>query len=231
MKRYQHIFFDLDNTLWDFHRCSNETLEELFQEYELYKLGDVTKEMFTTAFQKVNREFWHRYDCNEIDKKYIREKRFGVVFQEIGLPDILTPPTLSDTYLDRCPKKGYLVENTLEVLNYLKGKYQLHILTNGFNEPQEKKMKYANLGSFFQTVVTSESCAYKKPEKGVFTYAMNQANAKLEESVMIGDSLMTDIKGAEAVGMDSIYFNPKQVPHSNYETTEIQSLKELLEMF
>ena len=117
---------------------------------------------------------------------------------------------LQDNVL-RGPYKSNLFEGCHEVLSYLKSKYQLHIITNGFEEVQVVKMNSSNLNQYFEQVVTSEMAGVTKPDPQIFKHALALAHAKSTESIMIGDNMEVDCIAAEEEGFRSVYFNPQKV--------------------
>lgn len=133
-------------------------------------------------------------------------------------------------YLDISPTKTKLFEHTSEVLEYLKRKYRLFILSNGFTDVQHKKMKYSGILGFFEYVFTSEKTGTSKPFPGIFRYALDYVSATPQDSIMIGDELEIDIFGARDFGMDQVYFNPSGKPHKEKITFEITALDELMKI-
>ncbi len=119
---------------------------------------------------------------------------------------------------------------TMEVLQYLHIKYSLHLITNGFEEVQHIKIREADIGKYFKTITTSEEAGVKKPDKQIFEYALEKAQAKISESLMIGDTLEVDIQGARNVGMDQVYYNPLKMDHTQAVSYEIGHLIELMEI-
>ena len=229
----EHIFFDLDHTLWDFDRNSEEVLQEMYHEFDF---GVLTNESFATfidVFREVNGKLWEMFNHNKIEKFFIRKRRFELVFNAFDVPANDVPENLGEIYLSRCPQKTHLLPYTKEILEYLKSttKYRLHILSNGFGDVQETKLKQSGIFDYFEVVVNSESTGYKKPDRRIFDYALNQANANLDNSVMIGDNLKTDIAGARNIGMKHIFFNPQQLEHYHQVDFEINHLKELEVLF
>lgn len=226
----EHVFFDLDHTLWDFERNSVETLTELYHEFDLGVLSNESLGTFVDTFKEVNAKLWDMFNRNKIEKFYIREKRFELVFHSLGVPTAEAPQNLSEIYLQRCPRKSNLLPYTVEILDYLKDKYHLHILSNGFGDVQETKLKASGIFDYFKVVVNSESTGFKKPDRRIFEYAFEQANALHNNSVMIGDNLKTDIAGARGMGMRNVFFNPDKIEHFQQIDFEINHLKELEEL-
>jgi putative hydrolase of the HAD superfamily len=225
---FRHIFFDLDHTLWDFEKSSHETLFDLFHAYQIGDGKSVTAHEFVHAFQEINTKLWNDYQRGVISKQVIRDNRFALIYQRLGLPVAEVPPRISHDYLHTCPTKPYLIDGCLELLGYLTAKgYRLHILTNGFSDVQLIKLKSAGIEHYFEHIITSESIGAMKPHPSIFQHALNTAGALLSESVMIGDSLETDIAGAMAVGMPCIYFNPNQTLHKYSILGEVNRLADL----
>lgn len=231
MNVYKHIFFDLDHTLWDYERNSNEALSELFLKYQLSRLGITDLLHFNLSFEKINQSLWSDFNKNKISRDTIREQRFLRILGEFEIEDNDLSAKLSDEYLMLCPTKPHLMPFTFEVLDYLKENYSLHILTNGFNDVQNIKLQNSKLHSYFSTVVTSDSAGYKKPMSSIFKFAIDKAEARKEESIMIGDNLQTDIMGARNFGMDTVYYNPKKEKHKSSVTHEIDCLSQLKNIF
>jgi putative hydrolase of the HAD superfamily len=226
MKEYKHIFFDLDHTLWDYERNANETLNELFEEFELANKKVVLSSFFE-MYRVVNASLWRKYNSGKITKDGLRETRFYQTLGTLGLNDRNLALTMEDRFLELCPTKPHILPNTIEILEYLKGKYQLHIITNGFKGSSEDKLRSSGILHYFIEVVTSECFQSIKPSPGIFEYALKKSNAVLKESVMIGDNLETDIQGAKNVGMDHIYYNPHRRSHKESIQIEISDLIEL----
>jgi putative hydrolase of the HAD superfamily len=228
MPETNHIFFDLDHTLWDYERCANETLTEIFHTYRLegYKINP---SRFIKAYHEVNWRLWGLYNEGKIDRNGIREKRFRSVMSNLGVYKSDLPfEEISDYFIKSCSSKPHLFPGTIQTLKYLQKKYTLHILTNSFKEIAQSKLTGSKILPYFETIVSSECSPYRKPERGVFEFALNKAQAKPEESIMVGDNPESDAAGAQAAGMASILFNPeKKVFLNTYNSIEIQELSEL----
>ncbi|KEO73098.1 YjjG family noncanonical pyrimidine nucleotidase [Anditalea andensis] len=212
MKNYTHIFFDLDHTLWDYDKNVRESLSELFEIYTLEEFGILTGEHFYDAFIKVNYGLWGLYNKGEIDKINLRKERFKRIFEHLGADGLSVPIDMEEDFMNRTSSKKHLFPYSVEILAYLQKKYNLHIITNGFNESQALKMASSGLHPYFGLVITSETIGYKKPDKRIFEYAMSQLGTTADNCIMIGDSLQSDILGAQRVNMDQIFFNPENKP-------------------
>ncbi|APY10388.1 noncanonical pyrimidine nucleotidase, YjjG family [Seonamhaeicola sp. S2-3] len=206
------IFFDLDHTLWDFDRNSALTFAKIF---ELNKI-DVEVNDFLFHYEPINLNYWKLYREEKIDKQSLRFGRLNDAFLAVGekvSKDLIYK--LADDYITYLTTHNYLFENTLEVLNYLTTNYILHIITNGFEEVQQKKLIRSNIDKYFKTVTNSEMVGVKKPNPKIFNYALNMAETKVENSIMIGDSYEADILGAQNVGMDVIFFDATNTVATN----------------
>jgi putative hydrolase of the HAD superfamily len=229
LKKYEHLFFDLDHTLWDFERNSQETIYELFTALQLGKLIPSAADVYT-SFKEINRFLWDEYHLDKISKEALRKRRFEMVLEQNGVRDESLAEEFSDLYLERCPQKSYLIPHTIEILDYLKDRYMLHVLSNGFEETTKQKLASSALGTYFKTVCTPSHSGYKKPDSEMFLFAMQMANATVSNSLMIGDDLQADILGAKKCGISQVYFNPEQKKHEHLLSYEIKSILELKEL-
>jgi len=226
--RYKHLFFDLDDTLWDSKRNSTEALCELFGKYRLDSTFGFTEENFVAHFHQVNYALWDRYSAGEIDQLQLRQIRFPLVFQALGVTDVPATEPMQDDYLTICPRKPHLMPHTFEVLDYLKDKYHLHIITNGFDDVQFIKMNSSGITGYFMEVVTALRAGCQKPNRQIFDFARQRAQADCSDCLMIGDNLLADIAGARNAEMDHVFYNHGHVAHQYTPTYEVHSLRELI---
>ena len=225
-----HIFFDLDRTLWDFDNNSQDTLIQLVKSFELISRGVDNPESFINIYKIHNERLWDLYRVDKITKEELRTKRFRLVLEEYGIFDNQLAEGLGMAYVKESPLKTRLFPFAIEALTYLQKNYKLHIITNGFQEVQHIKLEKSNLTSYFKNIITSEWVGVKKPNPLIFEYALNNTGAKVEESIMIGDDLEVDIIGAKLFGMKQAYFNPKKEKHQEQLTFEIDCLSQLMEI-
>jgi putative hydrolase of the HAD superfamily len=224
---YSHIFFDLDHTLWDYDTNVKESLAELYDVYDLAEIGIIDSAAFIKAFYEVNFKLWAMYDIGEIDKIGLRESRFKLIFESAGVDKDTVPKMMEEDFMVRTSSKPHLLPYCIEILNYLKPRYQLHIITNGFNESQMRKLDASGLSPYFDLVVTSETTGHKKPDPRIFQYAMMNLGITSNECVMIGDNPASDILGAVRSNIDQVYFDPHQKGMQITPTFTIRHLKEL----
>lgn len=225
---YKHIFFDLDHTIWDFDRNAEETLMELFHRYNLPALGLSSPQNFIQTYTENNHFLWAEYHMGKITKETLRSERFSKTFIQLGVEPEKVPHQFEEDYVRISPTKTNLFEGAEKVLAYLQKKYSLHIISNGFKETTLTKMHLSGLNPYFKNVVISEDVGVNKPDKAVFEYALQKAGAIKAESIMVGDSLEADIRGAQDFGMRAIYFNPLNREQPEDVECQITHLEELL---
>lgn len=217
------VFFDLDHTLWDFEKNSALAFETVFE------MQDIPLEMseFLNFYIPINREYWERYRKDEVNQKELRYGRLKDTFDlmEFVIDDDRID-ILSEQYIHYLPKFNHLFEGAIEILEYLKPKYKLHIITNGFAEIQENKLNNSYITSYFKSITNSEMAGVKKPNRLIFEYALNSAETQKENSIMIGDCIDADIQGALDAGLDAIFFNESNLPVAD----NIKQVNHLLEL-
>lgn len=230
VKRYRHVFFDLDHTLWDFRANSRETLNELFAELHLGTRGVADVAEFIGAYEEINAVLWAQYSVGSMDKEVLRVLRFRNTLLQFGVKDDKLARTIGHLYIERCPLKKGLVPGAIDLLDHLRGKSMLHIITNGFHETQHTKLASSGLLGYFHNIITSEKAGARKPDPRIFRYALNKARAIAEDSVMIGDDPTTDIAGARNAGMHTVLYDPEG-RHAQVETTRtVAKLRDLLSL-
>lgn len=219
------IFFDLDHTLWDFERNSALTFEKILVENEI----SVDLNDFLEVYIPANLAFWKLYREEKITKEELRYQRLKTVFDDLKHPvsDVLINKMAED-YIENLSSYNHLFPNTVQILDYLRPNYKLHIITNGFHEVQNKKLKNSGIHHFFDQVINSEMAGVKKPNPYIFRLALEKSRATAGKSLMIGDSLEADIQGALAAGYHALHFNVHNEPKHEYcemigELIEIKS--------
>lgn len=203
------VFFDLDHTLWDFEKNSALTFGKILTEANI----KVALTDFLEVYKPINLEFWKLYRENRISQENLRYRRLKQTFDVLGYyVDKEQVHFLSVQYIAHLPTFRNLLPNTLEILNYLKPNYKLHIITNGFEEIQYKKIRNSQIDPFFDQIINSEMAGVKKPHPRIFELALGMGKVTAEKSLMIGDSLEADILGAKAVGLHTLHFNAHNDP-------------------
>ncbi len=231
-KRYNYIFFDLDNTLWDFKINSYEAMQVVFKYIDIRE--DVTFDTFFMSYSRHNHLLWDNYRKKGITKRELTRKRFQNTFEELGITGV-DAEQMNKDYLREMPKQQKLLDGAIEILNYLKNKnYQLFIITNGFKEVQEKKLISSGIDGFFNKIYISEDVKSPKPSNEIFEYAIKSSNAKKTQSLMVGDDWETDVMGALKFGIDSAYLGKESNGNKAIQTAHnvhyISSLCDLMKI-
>ncbi len=242
MKKYKHLFFDLDGTLWDLYKNTELALRQLVVEFELQELNFKS---FYQHYHHHNEIVWALYREGKIKKEVLRTERFSKAFLELGIEKSVDfYERFAERFLEVCPALPHRVEGALELLNSLKGRYHMHIITNGFKEVQGIKMKAAGIDHFFEEIINSEDAGVKKPDRGIYEFALQKANALPDHSIMIGDDWDADILGARDFGIDQVFLTKTErmqnelrgkannlIRHNYKPTLTVDDLHELISFF
>lgn len=215
--KYTHLFFDLDNTLWDFNANSFDALHLALEKLDLLgSVGDYKS--YFSIYYEVNERLWTLYRDNKITKNVLRGLRFeeSLALNNTPMPGI--GDTLNEAYLTEMPKQLKLVPGAREVLDSLHHRYRMAIITNGFREVQADKLLQSGLEKYFDKVFISEEVGAQKPHRKIFEHAVKSMNAPKRKSLMIGDSWEADIVGAMHFGMDQVYYCPDQEKRQSITT-------------
>ncbi|MNQ47264.1 Pyrimidine 5'-nucleotidase YjjG [compost metagenome] len=217
------VFFDLDHTLWDFDKNSEMAFDRIFKS----KFPEIRIQDFIEKYAPINQACWKLYQNDQITHIELRYNRLKFSFDalnvEISDENI---NEIANDYIEYLTDNNHLFDGAIEVLEYLKPKYKLHIITNGFANVQERKINNALLAGYFNTITNSELAGVKKPNSIIFDYAVNSAKTSKENSIMIGDCLDADVNGALNAGLDAIFFNEKKIEAPD----NIKQINHLLEL-
>ncbi|QHI36539.1 Putative HAD-hydrolase YfnB [Kordia antarctica] len=223
MRNITDIFFDLDHTLWDFEKNSALTFQKILTESEV----PVDFDRFLEIYVPINLEYWRLFREEKISKTELRYERLAKTFKalEFEASDELINH-LAEQYIAHLSSFNHLFEYTLELLENLHGNYKLHIITNGFREVQNRKIKASGIYDYFEHIIDSESVHVKKPNPIIFNHALALASVSPENTLMIGDSFEADIQGALAVNMHAIHVDFDQ-KHEHSHCPIVRHLSEI----
>lgn len=232
MTAYKHLFFDLDRTLWDFDRNSLECVNELFVNYKLETELGIDFTVFYRTFKEINAISWRDFRKGEQSKEDLRLNRFVQTFFKYGSGDWKKARKLSREYIEICPKKVHLIEGAEDLLESIKGKVEIHIITNGFSDTQRVKIKSSGLDKYINQLIISDETSFAKPDTGIFNLALKKSGASKSDSLMIGDDYRKDIVGAKNAGINQAHFNPEHTTFKGekptYTLAELSELKSIL---
>lgn len=231
MQRYRNLFIDLDDTIYDFSAASRESFHETYDLLHYERYFD-SFEQYMQIYEPYNLELWHIYGEGKITKAELNRRRYLHPLETVGVNDQQLAETFCHEALGRIPTKNKLVDGAIELLEYLRPKYRMHILSNGFKELQSHKMRTSGILHYFDSLILSEDIGINKPRRELFEYALEKSGSQVSDSIMIGDMFDTDITGAAGVGMEQIYYNPKEKkghPFTpTYEVNHLLQIKEIL---
>lgn len=221
------VFFDLDHTLWDFDKNSELAFHKIFKENH----DSIDAKSFIEIYAPINQACWKLYQVDKISHDELRYKRlkdsFDILNYSISDEEI---NQMAIDYITYLPENNILFDGAKEILEYLNSKYKLHVITNGFAEVQYKKINNSGISNYFTTITNSEMAGVKKPNPIIYEHALNLAMTEKHNSIMIGDCLDADVKGALDFGIAAIFFNPdkKEVPLTIQSVTHLTELKNIL---
>ncbi len=206
MPRYTTVLFDADNTLLDFNRSEREALLDALQ-----GMGVPTSEDMVLAYSRINLSFWKKLERGEITKAALREARFAAFCQEFDLT--LDVPALAVAYTDALATKAYLIPGAEQACHALCSHARLCIITNGLKSVQEGRFDRSPLKPMFSQVFISEEIGAEKPHKAYFdAVAAALPDFDPQKTLVVGDSLTSDIQGGINAGLDTCWFNPTGAP-------------------
>ena len=226
--KYSVLFLDLDNTVYDFSASSREAYHEVYQAMD-YDRFFPSFDAYISIYEGRNAELWTLYNAGRITRDELNAERYLHPLRVAGVADA---GRISQEFFRRAmevlPTKGILVPHALEALDYLRPRYRLFILSNGFTELQTRKMQSAGIDGYFEGVVQSEDVGVNKPDRRLFDHALQVAGVPASEALMIGDDFAVDIVGARSAGWDQMYFNPRALDVATFTPTyEIRSLLDI----
>ena len=228
MKNIRHIFFDLDNTLWNHRKNAYLSIKDIFEREKINEKYQIDFEAFHSTYHDINERLWEQLRDGEIDKEYLRKHRFYDTFLKFGIDDFELSQIFEHNFLDEILKYNELVFGAKEILDYLRNKnYKMHIISNGFQEVTERKCILSGISEYFETITSADSVGVRKPDPKIFEYSLNLANAGKQESILIGDDWTADVKGAQHSGIDVIFFD---VLDENPQEKDLKIVKDLLEI-
>ena len=227
MKKYQTLFFDVDDTLLDFGAAENAALRMLFEDQNI-PFTDAIK----ADYKRINRGLWRSFEEGKLDRDEVVNTRFAILFKEYGQE--VYGSLLEKQYRSYLEEGHQLVDGALELITELHSQYDLYIVTNGVSKTQDKRLRNSGLYPLFKGIFVSEDTGYQKPMKEYFDYVFARVpNFSVEQGLIIGDSLSADIRGGRLAGMDTCWFNPDRKPNHtdlvpNYEMQRLNELYGIL---
>lgn len=229
-KLYDVLFIDLDDTLYDFTSNSTDAYREVYDFME-YGRWFRSFEHYYEIYWARNKELWVLYADSKITKEQLNAERYTHPLRVMGVPDAdAVGARFWAESMKRLPLGARLMPHAREVLEYLKPRYRIYILSNGFAELQSRKMQSAGIAHYFDGVVLSEDIGVNKPHRAIFDHALRVAGVTADRALMIGDNYEVDIKGACGAGIDQVFYNVSGVDISGEALAPTYIINSLLEL-
>lgn len=222
MRHYNCILFDADETLFHFDAFTG--LVQLFSQFGV----QFTRQNFE-EYEATNKPLWKEYQNGEITAHQLQHRRFEHWANTMQIE----ARTLNSAYMAIMAEICTPIDGAMSLLRALKGKTRLGIITNGFTELQQARLKRMGLRDHFDCLVISEEVGFAKPHKGIFDHTLSiMGNPSRKQVLMVGDNPYSDILGGINAGLDTCWLNihNKPAPEGISPQYEVSSLSELEEM-
>lgn len=217
------VFLDLDDTILDFQKAEHAALQKTLKHLGIEPLASTL-----TRYSVINKRQWELLEEGKLTRQQVLHRRFEILFSELGVN--VDAKTAQKKYESELSKGHYFVENAEWLLKELYSKHDLYLASNGTAVVQEGRIKSAGIAPYFKEIFISQNTGYVKPQKEFFDYCFERIpNFKREESIIIGDSLTSDIRGGNNAGIETCWFNPqgKERIEGILVDYEVRSLKEI----
>lgn len=228
MGKFEIILWDVDQTLLDFRRSESYAVRHCF---ELFGL-EVTDEI-VALYSGINESFWKRIEKGEIAKKEALIERFRTLFAQIGVTGV-EPEEFQKHYADALGSVYYYQDDSYELVKLLKGQYRQYLVTNGITHTQRKKLKLSGLDELVEDIFVSEEIGVPKPQKEYFDRCFSRIqNFDKEKTIIVGDSLSSDMLGGNNAGLVTCWYNPGGLRNDSevridYEINNLQDIISVL---
>lgn len=227
MKNYDIIFFDIDDTLFDFTKSQQAAFYKVFDKYNLLN----SLNLYEKSYQEINKVLWRDLENGKMSLVELGSERFSRLFLEHELE--IDAVVFNQDYLKFLGEQTHLVQGSEKVIRDLSYK-RLAIITNGYTDVQTSRINNSPLKGIFEHIIISEFTGFQKPQRGIFDFAFNKLQITNKSNVlMVGDSLTSDIQGGINYGIDTCWFNPKYKENSTsikptYIINKLESLLEII---
>jgi 2-haloacid dehalogenase len=216
MKKYRTILLDADDTLFDFDACETEALRLTFEKHSC-QLDDIIK----LAYKEINKGLWKQYEKGIIDKDTVIHTRFKLLFDRFNIKG--DEISFQNAYQDFLGMQHIFIEDADKVLEYLYQKYDLYIVTNGLTKTQYRRFTESGIDRYMKRIFVSEETGYQKPMKEYFTYCFDKIpSLELDKTLILGDSLTSDIKGGNNAGITTCWYNPNSLVNNTDSRVDIE---------
>lgn len=225
----KNIFFDLDDTIFDFHKA-----EQIALKATLEHMGAPSDEATVDRYHEINIAHWKRLEKGEITREQVKVGRYETLFKELGINNI-DAVAATRYYEGRLAIGHYFIDGAPQMLKNLSHKYNLYLVSNGVKKVQDGRLKNSGIEKYFKLIFISEVIGFDKPDIRFFEKCFSQIpDFKKDESIIIGDSLSSDILGGKNCGITTVWFNKNNVENNSeivpdYEICDLNEVESLLE--
>lgn len=224
----KYVLLDMDDTLLDFGKAEAAAIRKTFNH-----IGIPVSDELIRRYSEINDMQWKRLEKGELTREQVLVHRFDILFDELGLK--IPSEMVQATYEYLLGVGHYFIDGAEELLKTLYGRYELYVVSNGTANVQERRIKSADIGKYFNGVFVSEHIGFEKPRKEFFDSCFAQIpDFDKEKAIIVGDRLSSDILGGINAGVKTCWFNRKgeapdpEIP-SDYEIHSLAELPALLE--
>jgi putative hydrolase of the HAD superfamily len=228
--RIRFIYFDLDNTLWDFRRNTNIALRNVYDEKILKNKIKIDFNNFLDVYTNFNEELWRAFERGETTAEELKVTRFDKTIEELGIRNLVKAEELNNLYIENLVQLPNLMPNAKKILEYLTPNYSMGILSNGFEKGQYKKMNCSGILDYFNPIITSDGAGVSKPHPKIFNDAIEKSGFKTSEIAYVGDDYIVDTLAANKMGILGILLDPQNRINDN-NIIKITNLIELKKYF
>ena len=221
---YRYLLFDADDTLFDFSQADARAFSVMCRLHDVPNTPENRK-----LYHAINAELWGAFDRREVFKDFVTLERYVRFFRSLGLDR--DPAQANRDYLDALGSKVFPLPHAEEVCRTLFERgHQLYIVTNAVASVQRRRLQSSIFAEWFTDAFISEEAGASKPDAAYYDYVRRQVPGITEvNTLVIGDSLVTDILGANNAGLPCCWFNPNGKPRReglriDYEITDLREL-------
>lgn len=224
---FKTILFDLDETIFDFKKSEAAAVANA-----LKQIGVTPNEKIVKRYSEINESLWKKLEKGEISRHEVLTKRFEILFDELSVD--FDSSEMKKIYEKNLSQTGHLIDGAVELLEKIYQKYNLYIVSNGTLSVQLGRIKCSEIGKYFKELFISEVIGSVKPQKQFFDYCFERIpDINLEETLIVGDSLSSDILGGNNAGIKTCWFNPNHQINTlgvkvDYEISKLDELLKII---
>jgi len=204
--RYKYLFLDLDNTIFDFNASSKLAFSDMLFQYGIQEEADMYD-----LYRRINADVWKELEQGKINQEELRDKRFRLFFQSVDIDK--NGYDANAKYLENLILRSSLIRGAQKFMTLIQERLNMVAVTNGLKEVQRPRIMQTKIDQFFDYIIVSDEIGHAKPSENFFEIAYEPISHKIDKSdiLMIGDSLVSDIQGGNNFGLDTCWFNPKNM--------------------